>query len=96
MVNIVPTAQVRDDAPRVLHEDNAIRLKRDGHWTFLNRTSQLFRVHWRDIHKGLDPCSLFGPVRQAAISCQSFVRVVHLVHDAVILRVPECTIHCST
>ena len=54
MVNIVPAAQICNDTPCVLHKDYRIRLKSDGDWTFLYRTSQLFRVHWRDIYKSFD------------------------------------------
>ena len=54
MVNIVPAAQICDDTPCVLHKDYRIRLKSDGHWTFLYRASQLFWVHWRDIYESFD------------------------------------------
>ena len=96
MVHIVSARLVSDDSARILHEHHVVTLDRRGHGTLLQGTSQLFRIHWRYIDEVGDAHYFTGPVSLAAFTSESFVWVVFLRHDSMVLRIPQRSVHSTT
>ena len=96
VVNVVTTTLVSDHTACILHEHHVIALHSYCNWSFLYGSSQLLWIHGRHIDKISDAHSLSGPVSLATFTGEPLVRIVFFKHDAMILPIPESSIHGSS
>ena len=96
MVDFFATTLISDYTTRILNEYDVVCLNGHSYRSILKRTHELVRTHWRNVHKVSNANSILTPISSASLTGKSFIWIVDLHHDSVILSISESPIHSAT
>jgi len=96
MVDFFATTLISDYTTRILNEYDVVCLNGDSYGSILKCTHKLVRTHWRNVHKVGNANSILTPISFASLTGKSFIWIVDLHHDSVILSISESTVHNAT